>query len=292
MGTKFEARPNEHKGRQSLLHKLLHLGKTERSERWLAANRIARARNKVVAQYYGPGAPFGTSVTTVQTGLKQNGWNIILNQDAGPNATIIDGAAGLAMLSSTDDNDVTMLQTAKNFTPVAGQKLTARYRGQHTNLDLGICFGFSIAHADILGNIGTAATITDIACWSTTLDATDGIFTPRIRGDGDTISDGTALSAVTVNRDFELGITLVLHATKPEIEFWYNLGTASGLDGRHVLTEHTITAAQLSSMQAQLVKWLTTAPATMIGFFQTRNSTANARTCTAQYIEFEVDRAS
>ena len=292
MGTKFESRPSEQKARQSLIHSLLHLGKSERQEKWLAANRIARARNKVVAQAYGPGSPFGASVVTAQTALKQNGWNIILQQDAGVNASIIDGAAGLAALSSTDDNDVTMFQTARQFTPVAGQRLTARYRGNTSNLDLGLCFGFCLQDSDVLGNIGTAGTITDIACWSTTLDATNGVFTPRIRGNGDTIADGTALSAVTASRDFELGITLAIHATKPEIEFWYSLGTSSGLDGRHVLTEHTITAAQLALMQAQMVLWLTTAPTTMMGFFQTRNSTANARTCTSQFIEFEVDRAS
>lgn len=260
---------------------------SDKIDGYFAGSQLAAVANKAICAHYGGRASWPGAVSGAQTALKHGPFDIVQNAGAG-SPTITETGAGLLVTTETSDNGTTIIQTAKQVTPAANQVFCAEVRMQDSNLDNNVLFGFGIRNNDFLANIATAATITDCVVWSHALNATDGIFTPRVRGNEGTIADGTALSAITAARDYVLGMKFMPHATVPWGHFYYSLGTASGMDGNQALTVVPFTTAQLT----QLAAWLTTPATTVIGLLQMRNSTANSRTHTIQYLSFEVDRMS
>ena len=266
------------------------LGPFEGHQAYRAPSLNAAAAGKIIYAHAGNGFPWALSVgTSAQTALKQDYWNLIQNAAAGsPN--MVNGSTGLLVTTGSNDNENSILQTARQITAASGQTYNASLRCQLDNLDLNVCFGFGVADSDPLNVIGTAGTMTDIVALTCALNGTDGVFTPRVRGNGGTIADGTALTAVTAAQDFHMGITFRLSSTTGACggNFWYNLGSSSGLDGKHKLTKVAFTAAQITQLRA----WLTTAPTTICGFAQFRASTANSRNALIQHVGFEVERTS
>lgn len=274
-----------------LAHRIMQIGEAEAHDAYLAAYRPASQHTKVIAAYYGGwGGGWSASITTAQTGLRQDYWYIYLDDDGGGAAQIVNDASGLVVTTSATNNHMAVIQTARRITPANDQLWHFYIRGKTDNLDLGLCFGFAARTLDfdILGNIGTPASVPDVVCWSTTLNATDGVFKPRVRGNAGTIADGSALPAITANTDFALGITFHLSSSGSSGKFWYDVSSSGIGRGNKPLNGVNFTSAQI----AQLNAWLTTPPTTMYGFVQFRNSTANSRNFTIQELTFEVERTS
>lgn len=269
------------KSRDGISHRNVCTPGNEGIDMFQPATLQAFANSCVVAASY-PIQSIGLPITTVQTDLYSGPWNVQI-QATGGSESITEGVNGLVATTSVTDNEGLQIRTSKAFTPTLGQRFNCSARFQIASLETRILFGFGVKNADPTINIGTAPTITDIICWRASTDPGDGVLSPSVRGNEGVIANGTALAAITIAQDIEIGITGIFGASG-SAEFWYNLNPGVG-DPTHRRVE--LTAAQLAQFQAIM----TSAPTTMVGVFQMLNTAGTSRGSTIKSLNFFVERA-
>lgn len=270
-------------GRNAVRHRNVMVPGQEAQDRYTPGTMQAFNKSCIVANAYPLQPIVDAALTTAQTDLWVNGWNIQQKADVGNAQSIQEGVNGLICTTSADDEEGWQIRTGRTFTPAEDMKFHCSCRMQIASLETRILFGFGVKNADPITNLATVATVTDQITWHMDAAAGDGVLTTSCTGNGSILRNGVDLSAVTINQDFELGITGIFGATN-SAEFWYNLNPGVG---DPVLTKVEMTANQL----AQFALMLTSPATTMCGVLQGLNSAAASRACIVKNLEFYVERA-